>query len=197
MRALVLSLALVISGVSAIAAATELYRWVDEDGVVHYSDRPREGAERVTIQPAQTFSAPALPQPAPAAEPAEGEASVYQELLIASPAEEETVWNIENQLPVSLTVAPAVQRGHRFALFLDGERVDGVPARATDFVISDVFRGEHTLRAVVEDQAGNELARSPTRRFFVQRGTTANPPVGPAPRPGGSVTSPILPGGSP
>ena len=31
------------------AAAQEAYRWVDEDGVVHYSDRPREGAEAIVL----------------------------------------------------------------------------------------------------------------------------------------------------
>ncbi len=45
-------------------SANEIYRWVDENGVVHYTDRPREGAERLTIRtaspstPARTVSAP-------------------------------------------------------------------------------------------------------------------------------------------
>ena len=182
MRALVLGLALVIAGFSAIAAGTELYRWVDEDGVVHYSDRPREGADRVTIQPPQTFTPPPIPAAASTPAEGEGEASIYEELSIASPEEEETLWNIEQQMRVTLSVKPAVQQGHRFALFLDGQRVEGVPARATDFVISGVHRGEHTLRAVVEDEAGTELARSQTRRFYVQRGTQnpGGPSVGPA-----------------
>ena len=39
------SILLVLGLLAATAAlAQEAYRWVDEDGVVHYSDRPREGA---------------------------------------------------------------------------------------------------------------------------------------------------------
>ena len=36
---------------------TTTYRWVDAQGVVHYSDTPQPGAETLQIQPAQTFSA--------------------------------------------------------------------------------------------------------------------------------------------
>jgi hypothetical protein len=33
-------------------AAGELYKWVDEDGTVHFSDRkPADGAERVDLEP--------------------------------------------------------------------------------------------------------------------------------------------------
>lgn len=32
-----------------------VYRWVDSQGVVHYSDRPQPSAERLRIPPAQTF----------------------------------------------------------------------------------------------------------------------------------------------
>ena len=34
---------------AAVAAFSQAYKWVDEDGVVHFSDRPREGAEEVEL----------------------------------------------------------------------------------------------------------------------------------------------------
>ena len=40
------------------AAAAEIYRWVDENGEVHFSDRPRPGASTVRV--------PKAPAPAPA-----------------------------------------------------------------------------------------------------------------------------------
>lgn len=53
------------------AAASEVFRWVDENGVVHYSDRPtREGAERLNVRTARPVEAP--PQ-ARVAAPAAGE----------------------------------------------------------------------------------------------------------------------------
>jgi Domain of unknown function (DUF4124) len=51
MRALILTLMMVLA---SAAAAGEIYRWVDEDGSVHYGDYPPEGmeltAETVAIQ---------------------------------------------------------------------------------------------------------------------------------------------------
>jgi Domain of unknown function (DUF4124) len=37
------------------SGATTLYRWVDAQGVVHYSDTPQPGAQKLQIAPAQTF----------------------------------------------------------------------------------------------------------------------------------------------
>ena len=44
--AIVLSLALAAGG---SAVASEIYKWTDADGNVHYGDRPVEGAERLAI----------------------------------------------------------------------------------------------------------------------------------------------------
>jgi hypothetical protein len=48
-------LALALVGVlgAAPALGTEIYRWVDEEGAVHFSDRPPQGRpmERIEVQP--------------------------------------------------------------------------------------------------------------------------------------------------
>ncbi len=38
--------------------AETIYKWVDSDGVVHYSDVPRDGADKLVLGPVQTFSPP-------------------------------------------------------------------------------------------------------------------------------------------
>ncbi len=44
------------------ANASEVYRWVDENGVVHYSDRPVvEAAERVAVRTPRAPEAPPAP----------------------------------------------------------------------------------------------------------------------------------------
>lgn len=42
-----LALALCAGAVSA----TEVYRWVDRDGIVHYGDRPKHDAEQLDVRP--------------------------------------------------------------------------------------------------------------------------------------------------
>ena len=42
---------LVLAGLlAATSVMAEAYKWVDEDGVTHYSDVPREGAEVIIPQ---------------------------------------------------------------------------------------------------------------------------------------------------
>ena len=50
--------------VSLAATATEIYRWIDADGNVVFSDTPIEGAEKIEIAPLPTLPAA---RPAPAA----------------------------------------------------------------------------------------------------------------------------------
>ena len=153
------------------AAAQEAYRWVDENGVVHYSDRPHDGAEQIelpTPNVAQTRRfAPTRPTPAedePADEPEPG----YEAIDIVSPTEEETLWNIEGVLNVSVSLTPAIQPGHQMRAYHNGasQMVSG-----TSFQLQEVWRGEHTLQVEVLDGTGKLLIRSQPRRFFVQQNT--------------------------
>ncbi len=57
------------------ANAGEVYRWVDENGVVHYSDRPvTDQAERVAVRAPRPTQTPPAPPPAdvPAGSDAQG-----------------------------------------------------------------------------------------------------------------------------
>ncbi len=171
----------------SLAAHADTYRWVDEDGVVNYSDVYHPGAERVVLGSVQTtqFASP----PPTAAEgsgtdtEASGTGAAYESVSIQRPQPDETIWNNEGFLDVQISVQPSIQRGHRLALYLDGQPVAGVPAGATSFTIDKVYRGMHTLRAAVRGSGGQELGSSQTVRFYVQQTSVANPPTGPTPSP--------------
>jgi hypothetical protein len=173
------------------AAASEVWRWVDDQGVVHYSDRPQPGAERVEMKSVQSYQAPQLaPQPGSRAEESEGRTeaqAAYSRLSIVSPADGETLWNIGGELNVQLTMNPPLASGHELEIYLDGQRVDGVP-QATQFTLGEVYRGEHRLRASIVDASGRELVSSATIVFYVQQASVQNPaqqgqPTRPRPRP--------------
>lgn len=176
MRWICLALLLIIS---MSAAATELWRWVDENGVVHYSDRPQPGAEKIELQQVQSFTPPAMP-----ARDARREAdsqrqdeagAAYTGLRIVSPGEEETLWNIGGEMSVELALQPALRAGHTLRVHLDGDRVVELPSGQTRITIDEVYRGEHRLRASVVDDQGRELASSDPVVFFVQQASIQNP----------------------
>src|SRR5512143_1892034 len=90
------------------ASGTPAWTWVDADGQVHFSDRPVPGARQVELSGAQGFGAPAA-RPA-AATPAAAQSTPaaaqapYRAINIASPTEQQVLWNIGTMLTVQIEI---------------------------------------------------------------------------------------------
>lgn len=171
----VLALLLLIASTSL--AAQEVYRWVDENGVVHYSDQPREGAERVQIRQPQSFestiqSAPRASDPyADSDEPALS----YTGIRIVSPPDGEALWATGGIYTVVVETVPALQPGHRIELMLNGTRVPGTPIAGTRVELTGLTRGEYSLQAAVVDESGQMLTFSPEITFHVLQASLNQP----------------------
>ena len=152
--------------------AEEAYTWTDEDGVVHYSDRPQPGAKEIILPESNTVRTRPVARPgtstAAAEEPEDTGPFQYETLEVSAPAPEETLWNIEGVLNVSLALSPALQPGHQVRVYFDGQSrmVSG-----TSFQIDEVYRGVHNIQAEIIDETGNLMIRSLPNRFYVQQST--------------------------
>ena len=167
-----------ITTVAVVTASTvmaQAYRWTDANGVVHYSDRPQEGAEVIQLPKTTASTRPISPQirttsldePAETAQPA----FAYESIEVSAPAPEETLWNIGGVLNVSLNLQPALQSGHQVRVYFDGEaRV----VAGTSFQLQEVFRGAHNIQAEVLDENGQLMGRSQPTRFYVQQNAIGN-----------------------
>ncbi len=174
-----------LSVFAAGVVLAQAYKWTDEDGVVHFSDRPQEGAERIQLAapvrppppPSRAVSSAAAATAVPAPEE-EARSVRYESLTIGSPLAEETLWNIEGVLNVTLNLQPALQEGHRIRVLFDG-----TPryVSRTSFQIPDVFRGVHNIQAEIVDESGTMLIRSMPSRFYVQQNVIRTGPAN-APR---------------
>jgi len=156
----------------AAGAFAEAYTWTDEDGIVHYSDRPHPGAKIVELG---EYSAPrtsprtgrsATSSSASDDDSNESPATGYTSLEIASPGAEETLWNIEATLSVTLALTPALQPGHQVRAYLD---MQPQVVSGTSFQIQEVYRGVHNLQVEVIDETGKLMIRSRPNRFYVQQ----------------------------
>jgi len=175
-RTIITLIATLVAG----AALAQAYKWTDEDGLVHYSDRPQEGAERVQLVSDGRRPRPAPPPVARAGTSAADEAAAespafrYESLTIGAPLAEETLWNIEGVLNVALNVQPALQSGHRIRVYFDG-----TPRMVTrtSFEIDEVYRGVHNIQAEIIDESGTMMIRSMPNRFYVQQNTISRGPA--------------------
>ena len=174
LRTIVVLLGLLLPG----AVLAQAYTWTDEDGVVHYSDRPQPGAEEVDLGKYQaptgtSLARRPLPRRASADDVEASAAFSYESLEVASPAAEETLWNIGAQLNVSLALSPGLQSGHQVRVYYDGTPLE---AAGLSFQLQGVYRGEHNLQAEIVDENGQVLIRSQPSRFYVQQTSVLRPP---------------------
>jgi hypothetical protein len=169
-----------------ITLAATVYKWVDEQGVTHYSDQPYPGAKKLEVQAAQTYTAP----PPPATRPVAGkpgaaaEGRAYQVCELARPTAEQVLFNVTS-VTAKLNLDPALRPGDKVAIALDGVRMTGLPSAAEEFSLSPVYRGTHSVMAAVEDSQGKSLCQTAAVTFHIRQTSVRAPqsPTRPPTRP--------------
>src|ERR1700747_1605239 len=112
MRAILFTL---MSVACAVAFAATVYRWVDENGVTHYSDQPHENAEKVTVAAPQTYSATRGYSPSRSAAPQA--ASATYSCTVVQPANDATFQNT-GTVSFAAQSSPAPANGDQMVLLL-------------------------------------------------------------------------------
>ena len=145
---------------AGVASAGPIYRQVDGDGRITFTDTPRPGAERLLQGTGNTYRAPPRPPIAQVAEPVQAQSeavSAYESVSIAWPKEEAIRAN-DGRIRIVAATQPELQPGHRARLLLDGEIVqqgDGLT-----FDLTEVNRGTHEFTVRIVNDAGHVLAQS-------------------------------------
>ena len=158
---------LLLITISSVALSTTLYRWVDDEGQVHFSDQPQTGAEEIKVRSPSTFEAPKTPVGSPQATQEQSETFKYDSLAVVNPTSEQTLWNLGGELGVSIALRPGLRPGHKLHAHLNGKTTE--VGNASKFTLTDVFRGEQNLSVSVSNDKGKELIRSSPIKFFVQQ----------------------------
>lgn len=148
-------------------ASAEIYRWVDQDGRVHFSDRREIGAQRVPIQSraAPDTLRPVSPEPD---SPDTLFLGSYSSLEIVTPKANATLTEQDGGIPVSLMVSPPVIEGQQMSVLLD-EVALPVKAGATQFRLTGASLGTHRLQIRIKGSDGHTVAQSAPLRFHVQQ----------------------------
>lgn len=174
-------LVLLLLLVATLAHAT-VYKWVDENGKVHFSDKPVKNAEVVELNE-NTQNSIKLPDPIvlPSLNPPADSDKASYKLNIASPSEEETIRSNEGKITLIANSDPQLSSAHEFVLYMDGQQL-GSAQKSGLFKLSDIDRGEHSFVIKVLSKSGKQLATTPPRKVFLHR-TSLNQPKAIRPQP--------------
>ncbi|NCF26683.1 MAG: DUF4124 domain-containing protein [Gammaproteobacteria bacterium] len=179
MKSLILAICLAVA--CGAVQAQKIFRVVQPDGTVEFTDVPPSNrpAEEIQVRPMNTTPAvaPARATSTQAAG-AQGETG-YSEFRITRPADDEGIRSNAGSVDVDLKLAPALRAGDKIHLILDGQSVGG--GRSTAITLTDMDRGTHSIQAVVKNSDGKVVARSNSVTFTLQR-TSINQPQRPRPQ---------------
>jgi hypothetical protein len=165
-----LGLLAVVAGSLPLRAAV-VYKWVDADGVVHFSDQPVPGAEKIVTATGTSRGGASLSTyPGSSPPKAKGTATPlnFEEFAITSPGKEETITG-NQPVNVHLALQPQLKPTQSITWFLNGSALSSQAPDATQFTLEDLPRGTYTIGATVMDQSSGESKSADSVTFYVVR----------------------------
>jgi len=161
----------------AVHAAGEIYKIVDKDGNVTYTDqRPTDAAEPVDLPPLSVIATDVAPSE-PAAQTAETEQQakppttrelrrLYADFRITQPQQEETFWGTANTVVVAWGGSQPIPPDLSVRLVIDGESRD---VTGNSSLSLSLDRGEHQVYAELRDGRNRPIVTTATITFFVKQ----------------------------
>lgn len=146
-----------------------LYKGLDSEGNVVYSDTPFEDAEKYTPPPISVVDTPKSKVDKEVAEDKQPAEFKYTDFDIASPANKQTIRN-EPDVAVTLKLKPGLntEEGHSIWLLLNGKIVVK-NSQSLSLQLGRLNRGAYNLQAQVRDKEGKIIVLTRTTVVFIHQ----------------------------
>jgi len=163
-----------------LLSGATIYKHVDEQGNVSFSDSPAQGSSAVELPPSSTYAPVPITRretlrPSAGKPEDAGKAEGYRSARILSPEHEATVRDNEGKVTVMGVSEPTLHEGHQARLLVNGSAY-GEPQRSLTFRLEDLHRGEYTVKLQIINAAGRTVAESDSNTFFMRQASRLNPP---------------------
>jgi Domain of unknown function (DUF4124) len=167
------------------AWSATVYKWVDENGVTHFSDQPNPKAQKLQVSGAQTYGATATTVVTPVATAAAPPAAPAV-CVIDTPASGQAFMDTFS-VTGHVTLAHAGEGGQA-TLRMDGLDISPLMGPGGSFTLNQLDRGDHTLTLQVTNAQGEVTCQAAAVTFSIRQRTVVAPTVPMAP------TAPRAPG---
>lgn len=146
--------------------AQAIYKTVNEDGTITYSDQPGPNAETVDLSSVRSSTVPSLATPKTkkivTLSPTE---QVNYQIRILSPAPEVTLRDNNGQVTINTELEPVLD-SVKYHLHIDNEVIS---QSSSTFLVDNIYRGKHTFFISATDNTGKTLASSQPQTFYMQK----------------------------
>jgi alpha-ketoglutarate-dependent taurine dioxygenase len=172
-----LACGMVLAGQLAAQSTGEIYKVVDEEGNVTFTDqRPSDDAQPVDLPPLSVIETEIAVPPTSGSAPGAGEEEQaptmkelrrqFRDFRITQPQQEETFWGTANTVVVAWGSSETVPPEFSARLYVDGE-AQAVPGSGSMTLTLD--RGEHQVYVELLDARKRQIIRTETITFFVKQ----------------------------
>ncbi|MDI9246683.1 DUF4124 domain-containing protein [Marinobacter sp. CHS3-4] len=169
-----------LTGMVLILSSTahaEIYRQVDAQGNVTYTDEPNDQApaETVKIKPVTTVTLPkpeAVREPEQLREKVQQEGAIYSSVSFMAPEDQQAFHSGSGDVSFRVTSSPGLRNGHKYEVTLDGQPVGQTTSDTV--TVRNVFRGTHQARVNIIDASGVTVKTGEAISFTVHRPSIQN-----------------------
>ena len=159
--------------------AAVVYKWTDSDGVIHYSDQPVPGAEKIftASSPTPGGSVSSARTASPVGSPPKKIVAPglnYNQFSITSPLPDQTFFG-DDVISVHLALDPALKPDQTITWHLNGKQVEDVGPTATQFALPHLDRGTYAIAATITDQTTGQSSSTDSVSFFVRQPSALSP----------------------
>ena len=158
--------------------AAVIYKWTDPNGLVHYSDQPVPGAEKIitssgSLNGMASASRVGTAAGASAQKPAVP-GSTFNRFAITSPAPDQTFFGDET-IGVHLALEPDLKPEQSITWHLNGKELEDQGPSTTQFTLPHLDRGTYVIAATITDQKTGSSQTTDSVNFFVRQPSELSP----------------------
>ncbi len=168
----------ILAFLAVAQASAELYKSVDENGNVTYTDKSGTKAKPVEPPGLTSYAPPKRhtetePPGSTAATPEPPKVTQYSQITIKTPADGTALRDASGGIDVVLDITPALNTalGHKVVIAVDGKLAS--TSQSAQAKLENVERGEHQLVAQVVDDKGKVLKQSRPIKIQLHRPSVA------------------------
>ncbi|MDQ7049510.1 MAG: DUF4124 domain-containing protein [Enterobacterales bacterium] len=156
---------------SKAPVSKKLYKMVDKNGKVYFSDQPQEGAKEIKAAPMQSIpmNLPNIDIVAPHDGPEQtrdANAGYYDSLGFLNLNDKDVIRNNGGVALLSVVLEPGLNVDHYLQLYVDGKAVSE-RQKSMQFQAKDITYGAHKTYFEVVTSSGMLIQRSPTIEFIL------------------------------